>query len=143
VQDGPHESRLGSARGITQGAAGHLSVSWHHRVDGAVNFPAEGHPHGREPSWPARKRVSDAVRRTAALDRRVRQGADGAPSRRDWHAWLLNNADADRDRGVIGGLPNVQDAGWKISMGHWGPGALASFWSPVSRVVFMASASAT
>jgi len=36
-----------------------------------------------------------------------------------------------------------QGAGCKISMGHWGPGALASFRSPVSRVVCMASARAT
>jgi hypothetical protein len=48
AQDGQHESRLGAARGTTQGAAPHLSVSWHHRVDGAVNLPAEGHPDGRE-----------------------------------------------------------------------------------------------
>jgi hypothetical protein len=48
AQDGPHESRLGPARATTQGAAAHLSVSWHHRVDGAVNLPAEGHPDGQE-----------------------------------------------------------------------------------------------
>ena len=42
----------------------------------------------------------------------------------------------------VGGS-RVQGVGWRISMGHWGPVALARRQSPVSRVACIASASAT
>jgi hypothetical protein len=145
---GPSDSRRETHRGLRPGL--HMAAGRPRPREGRGRVPRPDQPERRESH-----RAAGGVPgpRLWASERRIVRKGSPARIRGAVHGREDAPLQAGEDRAKIfkglwsvrGGRrsPSGQGAGWKISMGHWGPGALASFRSPVSRVVFMASARAT